>query len=118
VSSMPYLKGDAPSQLDVYVPQITRAYITSRLESVQAVVLQGVAEDPLDNEEQLQVGRGVGRNGICALGGAVGVRVVQGGAGFCSILTSSWRCLVRLSGYARMPAAVGASDLCTDVPWR
>lgn len=33
---MPYLKGDAPSQLDVYVPKITRAYITSRLESVQA----------------------------------------------------------------------------------
>lgn len=33
VSSMPYLKGDAPSQLDVYVPKITRAYITSRLES-------------------------------------------------------------------------------------
>ena len=30
---MPYLKGDAPSQLDVYVPKITRAYITSRLES-------------------------------------------------------------------------------------
>lgn len=83
---MPYLKGDAPSQLDVYVPQITRAYITSRLESVQAVVLQGVAEDPLDNEEQLQVGRGVGRNGICALGGAVGLRVVQGGAGWCRVL--------------------------------
>lgn len=110
VSSMPYLKGDAPSQLDVYVPKITRAYITSRLESgeaarqysgrlpfitlagagdvlecqragwsvwaqpravhhdgarrglsapypaVQAVVMQG-GEDPLDNEEQLQVGR-------------------------------------------------------------
>ncbi|KAL4457497.1 hypothetical protein ABPG75_012362 [Micractinium tetrahymenae] len=54
VSSMPYLKGDAPSQLDVYVPKITRAYITSRLESVQAVVLQNIAEDPLDNDEQLQ----------------------------------------------------------------
>jgi exportin-7 len=53
VSSMPYLKGDAPSQLDVYVPKITRAYITSRLESVQAVVVGG-GEDPLDNEEQLQ----------------------------------------------------------------
>ncbi|KAI3436525.1 hypothetical protein D9Q98_005942 [Chlorella vulgaris] len=53
VSSMPYLKGDAPSQLDVYVPKITKAYITSRLESVQAVVMQG-GEDPLDNEEQLQ----------------------------------------------------------------
>ena len=121
MSSMPYLKGDAPSQLDVFVPKITRAYITSRLESgewgrlgaraygggrraggggrgdghglqtclgsppyassclpahqtltlrcshgaclpahvcsaaVQAVVVQGAAEDPLDNDEQLQV---------------------------------------------------------------
>jgi hypothetical protein len=30
VSSMPYLKGDAPSLLDTYVPKITKAYITSR----------------------------------------------------------------------------------------
>ena len=30
VSSMPYLKGEAPSLLDTYVPRITRAYITSR----------------------------------------------------------------------------------------
>jgi hypothetical protein len=59
---MPYLKGDAPSQLDVYVPKITRAYITSRLESVQAVVVGG-GEDPLDNEEQLQVGGSRGGGG-------------------------------------------------------
>jgi exportin-7 len=32
VSSMPYLKGDAPSLLDTYVPKITKAYITSRYE--------------------------------------------------------------------------------------
>lgn len=54
VSSMPYLKGDAPSQLDTFVPKITRAYITSRLESVRAVAQNGASEDPLDNEEQLQ----------------------------------------------------------------
>lgn len=30
VSSMPYLKGDAPSLLDTFVPKITHAYITSR----------------------------------------------------------------------------------------
>ena len=30
VSSMPYLKGDSPSQLDTFVPKISRAYINSR----------------------------------------------------------------------------------------
>ena len=30
MSSMPYLKGDAPSLLDTFVPKITHAYITSR----------------------------------------------------------------------------------------
>ncbi len=30
VSSMPYLKSDAPSLLETYVPKITEAYITSR----------------------------------------------------------------------------------------
>lgn len=35
VSSMPYLKGDQPSLLETNVPQITQAYVTSRLESVQ-----------------------------------------------------------------------------------
>lgn len=30
VSSVPYLKGDSPSLLDANVPQITKAYITSR----------------------------------------------------------------------------------------
>lgn len=30
VSSMPYLKGDAPSLLDTYVPKIMDAYIMSR----------------------------------------------------------------------------------------
>lgn len=35
VSSMPYLKGDSPSLLEGYVPKITEAYITSRLDSVQ-----------------------------------------------------------------------------------
>lgn len=35
VSSMPYLKSDSPSLLESYVPKITEAYITSRLDSVQ-----------------------------------------------------------------------------------
>lgn len=53
VSSMPYLKGDAPSQLDAFVPKITRAYIESRLQSVAAVAAGGAIDDPLDNQEQL-----------------------------------------------------------------
>ncbi|MCI01686.1 exportin-7-B-like [Trifolium medium] len=35
VSSVPYLKGDAPSLLDEYVPKITESFITSRFNSVQ-----------------------------------------------------------------------------------
>ena len=58
ISSMPYLKGDNPSLLDNYVPKITTAYVTSRLDSVAVVHAsqgQGVNnEDPLENEEQLQ----------------------------------------------------------------
>eukprot|EP00242_Pyramimonas_sp_CCMP2087_P001295 CAMPEP_0198228690 /NCGR_PEP_ID=MMETSP1445-20131203/113729_1 /TAXON_ID=36898 /ORGANISM="Pyramimonas sp., Strain CCMP2087" /LENGTH=1057 /DNA_ID=CAMNT_0043909107 /DNA_START=452 /DNA_END=3625 /DNA_ORIENTATION=+ len=54
VSSMPYLKGDSPSLLEGYVPKITEAYITSRLDSVQAIVTGNLPDDPLDNDEQLQ----------------------------------------------------------------
>ena len=54
VSSVPYLKSDTPSLLDTYVPKITEAYITSRLDSVQAVLQNNLADDPLDNEEHLQ----------------------------------------------------------------
>jgi esterase/lipase superfamily enzyme len=35
------------------VPQITQAYITSRLESVSLVLQNSQLEDMLDNEEQL-----------------------------------------------------------------
>lgn len=35
VSSVPYLKGDAPSLLDEFVPKITESFITSRFNSVQ-----------------------------------------------------------------------------------
>lgn len=55
VSSMPYLKGDAPSLLDTHVPKIMRAYVASRLDSVRAVAAGGGGgEDPLDSDEQLQ----------------------------------------------------------------
>lgn len=54
VASVPYLKGEAPSLLDAYVPRITEAYITTRLESVAAVAAaNGGIEDPLEMEEQV-----------------------------------------------------------------
>lgn len=37
VSSMPYLKGDAPSYMETCVPKIARAYITSRYFNAQFV---------------------------------------------------------------------------------
>ncbi|XP_022131545.1 exportin-7 isoform X3 [Momordica charantia] len=50
VTSVPYLKGDAPSLLDEFVPKITEGFITSRLNSVQ----DDLSENPLDNVEVLQ----------------------------------------------------------------
>lgn len=54
VSSLSYTKAECPSLLDGFVPRITEAYITSRLDSVQAVLQNHLPEDPLDNDEQLQ----------------------------------------------------------------
>lgn len=54
VTSVPYLKGDAPSLLDEFVPKITEGFITSRFDSVQAVVPDDFSENPLDNVELLQ----------------------------------------------------------------
>ena len=41
ISSVPYLKGEAPSMLDAYVPRITETFITTRLDSVTAVARGG-----------------------------------------------------------------------------
>ncbi|KAL2478121.1 ARM repeat superfamily protein [Forsythia ovata] len=54
VSSVPYLKGDAPSLLDEFVPKITEGFITSRLDSAQAALPDDVSEHPLDNVDLLQ----------------------------------------------------------------
>ncbi|KAL2511701.1 ARM repeat superfamily protein [Abeliophyllum distichum] len=54
VSSVPYLKGDAPSLLDEFVPNITEGFITSRLDSVQAGLPDDISEHPLDNVDLLQ----------------------------------------------------------------
>ncbi|KAK1578194.1 hypothetical protein Q3G72_028343 [Acer saccharum] len=53
VTSVPYLKGDAPSLLDEFVPKITEGFITSRFNSVQAGFSDD-SENPLDNVELLQ----------------------------------------------------------------
>ncbi|XP_050281550.1 uncharacterized protein LOC126722441 [Quercus robur] len=54
VASVPYLKGDAPSLLDEFVPKITEGFITSRFNSVQAGLPDDLTENPLDNVELLQ----------------------------------------------------------------
>ncbi|CAH9134813.1 unnamed protein product [Cuscuta epithymum] len=53
VSSLPYLKGDTPSLLNEFVPEIAKCYITSRFDSFQAG-LPDPSENPLDNVELLQ----------------------------------------------------------------
>nr|GMD36638.1 exportin-7-like isoform X1 [Ipomoea batatas] len=54
VSSVPYLKGDAPSLLDEFVPKITEGFITSRFDSVEASIPDDLSENLLDNTELLQ----------------------------------------------------------------
>ncbi|KAL8529313.1 hypothetical protein ACS0TY_006656 [Phlomoides rotata] len=54
VSSVPYLKGGAPSLLDEFVPKITEGFITSRLDSAQSGQPDDTSEHPLDNVDLLQ----------------------------------------------------------------
>ncbi|KAL2327922.1 hypothetical protein Fmac_021349 [Flemingia macrophylla] len=54
VSSVPYLKGDAPTLLDEFIPKITESFITSRFNSVQAGLPDDLFENSLDNAELLQ----------------------------------------------------------------
>ncbi|XP_037252841.1 ran-binding protein 17 isoform X3 [Falco rusticolus] len=48
VASVPFVKTAEPHLLDTYAPEITKAYITSRLECVP-VVIRDSLEDPLDD---------------------------------------------------------------------
>jgi exportin-7 len=48
VSSVPYVKTQEPHNLETYTPDITKSYITSRLELVNSVVRDGL-EDPFDD---------------------------------------------------------------------
>ncbi|KAH0512490.1 Ran-binding protein 17, partial [Microtus ochrogaster] len=48
VASVPFVKSAEPHLLDTYAPEITKAFITSRLESV-AIVVRDNLDDPLDD---------------------------------------------------------------------
>lgn len=48
VASVPYVKTTEPHFLGTYTPEVTKAYITSRLESVRVIVRDSL-EDPLDD---------------------------------------------------------------------
>ncbi|XP_071721383.1 uncharacterized protein [Rutidosis leptorrhynchoides] len=54
VTYVPYLKANAPSLLDEFVPKISEAFITSRFDSVQATSQDDLSENLLDNVELLQ----------------------------------------------------------------
>ncbi|XP_014218065.1 exportin-7 isoform X2 [Copidosoma floridanum] len=53
VASVPYIKAAEPHLLETYTPEVTNAYITSRLDSVTVVVREGL-EDPLDDLGMIQ----------------------------------------------------------------
>lgn len=53
VASVPYVKAAEPHLLETYTPEVTNAYITSRLESVAVVVREGL-EDPIEDLGMVQ----------------------------------------------------------------
>ena len=53
VASVPYVKASEPHLLETYTPEVTRAYITSRLDSVTEVVRNGL-EDPFEDIGMVQ----------------------------------------------------------------
>uniref|UniRef100_A0A8C3JUX6 Exportin 7 n=1 Tax=Calidris pygmaea TaxID=425635 RepID=A0A8C3JUX6_9CHAR len=52
-ASVPYVKATEPHMLETYTPEVTKAYITSRLESVHIILRDGL-EDPLDDTGLVQ----------------------------------------------------------------
>lgn len=53
VASIPYVRAVEPHHLDAYTPEVTKAYITSRLDSARVIVRDGM-EDPLDDLAMVQ----------------------------------------------------------------
>ncbi|OXB75098.1 UNVERIFIED_CONTAM: hypothetical protein H355_015459, partial [Colinus virginianus] len=52
-ASVPYVKATEPHMLETYTPEVTKAYITSRLESVHIILRDGL-EDPLEDSGLVQ----------------------------------------------------------------
>ncbi|XP_077799255.1 exportin-7 isoform X2 [Macaca mulatta] len=52
-ASVPYVKATEPHMLETYTPEVTKAYITSRLESVHIILRDGL-EDPLEDTGLVQ----------------------------------------------------------------
>lgn len=48
VTSVPYVKAPEPHYLNTYTPEVVKAYITSRLDSVTPIIRDGL-EDPLED---------------------------------------------------------------------
>ncbi|GIY83512.1 hypothetical protein CDAR_221582 [Caerostris darwini] len=53
VASVPYVKASEPHLLETFTPEVTRAFVTSRLESV-AVILRDNLEDPFEDLGMIQ----------------------------------------------------------------
>lgn len=53
VASVPYVKSVQPHFLNTYSPEVTKAYITSKLESVPVIVREGL-DDPFDDFGMIQ----------------------------------------------------------------
>ncbi|XP_076102861.1 exportin-7-like [Mytilus galloprovincialis] len=73
VASVPYVKATEPHMLETYTPEVMKAYVMSRLESVTVVVKDGL-DDPLDDSgmitQQLDQISSIGRceyDKTCAL---------------------------------------------------
>ncbi|TKC40917.1 hypothetical protein EI555_010681, partial [Monodon monoceros] len=53
-ASVPYVKATEPHMLETYTPEVTKAYITSRLESVHIILSRDGLEDPLEDTGLVQ----------------------------------------------------------------
>lgn len=53
IASIPYVRASEPHHLGTYAPEVTKAYITSRLDSTRIIIRDGL-EDPLDDLATVQ----------------------------------------------------------------
>ncbi|EAA09181.6 AGAP004535-PA [Anopheles gambiae str. PEST] len=53
IASLPYVKSPEPHYLETYTPEVTKAFITSKLDAVPVIVREGL-EDPVDDTDMVQ----------------------------------------------------------------